>query len=241
MYSVNFKKVIFIGNATFITRNQIATGIAILIYAAGITGIIFFDRDFFIQLTPLGLLLMLLLLFYTQQKINMEFFLFFLLCFTVGIVLEIPVTKAGILFGSYQYGNVLGPTLNDVPFIIGVNWFIIIYCTGITMQKVLNRIISRMSVALDGPPPALKTLSIVVDGAVLAVLFYWLMEPAATKLGYWKWNGDGPKFYNYACWFIISTLLLSVFHYCKFEKQNKFAVNLLLIQAMYFLLVKTFL
>ena len=85
-------------------------------------------------------------------------------------------------------------------------------------------------------------LSIMVDGATLAVLFDWLMEPAAVKLGYWKWLGNGEiPLYNYMCWFVISMLLLFVFHKLQFNKQNKFAVNLLLIQAMFFLLLRTFL
>ena len=37
----------------------------------------------------------------------------------------------------------------------------------------------------------MKALSVIIDGATLAVFFDWLMEPVAVKLGYWTWNGDG--------------------------------------------------
>ena len=73
-------------------------------------------------------------------------------------------------------------------------------------------------------------------------VFDWLMEPVAVKLGYWVWQGDGSiPMLNYICWFLISLLLLAVFHFAKFNKQNKFAVNLLLTQLMFFLLLRTFL
>ena len=66
------------------------------------------------------------------------------------------------------------------------------------------------------------------------------MEPVAIQLGYWKWSGDIPVF-NYACWFLVSLVLLLFFHFLKFDKENKFAVDLLLIQSMFFLLLRTFL
>ena len=85
------------------------------------------------------------------------------------------------------------------------------------------------------------TASIAVTAA-LAVLFDWLIEPVAVKLGYWQWKGDGSiPMYNYICWAVISALLLAVFHFCAFNKQNKFAIHLLLIQALFFLLLRTFL
>jgi bisanhydrobacterioruberin hydratase len=86
----------------------------------------------------------------------------------------------------------------------------------------------------------LKAISVIIDGATLAVFFDWLMEPVAVQLGYWKWNGAIP-FYNYLCWFMVSIVLLTAFHLLKFNKQNKFAVHLLMIQVLFFLLLRTFL
>jgi putative membrane protein len=202
----------------------------------------FFDKDFFIRATPINLLLMFLLLLYTQKKINGWMILFTLTCLLAGVGVEMIGTKTGWLFGDYKYGNVLGPTIKNVPYVIGVNWFIIIYCSGVTIQILLNKILDRLPFDAEHPRPALKALSIVADGATLAVLFDWLIEPVAGKLGYWQWHSIlGTPFYNYLCWFMVSSLMLIVFHFAKFEKQNKFAVNLLLIQAMFFLLLRTFL
>jgi bisanhydrobacterioruberin hydratase len=224
------------------SKFQAATAIAVLFHTIGIVGLLYFDKNFFLKSTPVNLLLMFALLIWTQQEKNRYFFLFLAICFLAGIGVEMIGINTGMLFGDYSYGNVLGYKVQQVPVLIGINWFIIIYCSGISIHTLLMKAIKRVSEADGKAPMALKALSVIIDGAMLAVFFDWLMEPVAVKLGYWTWNGDGSiPFYNYLCWFIVSILLLSVFHFAKFNKQNKFAVNLLLIQLMFFLLLRTFL
>jgi len=224
------------------TKNQIATAIAVLFHVIGLVGLLYFDKQFFLQSTPVNLLLMLALLLWTQTEKNKYFFLFLVSCFSIGIIVEMIGVHTRVLFGDYSYGNVLGPKVQEVPLMIGVNWFIIIYCCGISIHMFLMMIINRISADSGKSPMVLKALSVIIDGATLAVFFDWLMEPVAVKLGYWTWNGDGSvPFYNYICWFLVSILLLIIFHFAKFNKQNKFAVNLLLIQLMFFLILRTFL
>ena len=223
------------------TKTQIATGIAILFHTIGFVGM-FFNKDFFVATTPINLLLMAGLLFYTQEKINIGFLFFVALCFTVGIAVEIIGTSTGYLFGEYTYGKTLGVAIKNVPLIIGVNWFIIMYCCGVTVHTILEKLSSKLETMTGAPSPALKILSIISDGAMLAVVFDWIMEPAAIKLGYWAWLGDGEiPAYNYMCWFMISSLLILAFGLLKFSKQNIFAVNLLMIMMMFFMLIRTIL
>ena len=224
------------------SKSQVATAIAVLFHAIGITGLLFFDQHFFLQSTPVNLLLMFVLLIWTQNEKNKYFFLFLLACFCVGMAVEMIGISTRMLFGDYTYGNVLGFKVQKVPLLIGANWFIIIYCSGISIHTLLMKAINSISADTGKNPMALKAVSVIIDGATLAVFFDWLMEPVAVKLGYWVWNGDGTiPFYNYLCWFLVSILLLSVFHFLKFNKHNKFAVNLLLIQLMFFLILRTFL
>ena len=224
------------------TKIEIATAIAVLFHIIGLVGLLFFDKTFFLQSTSINLLLMFALLLWTQHEKNIYFFLFLIVCFCVGIAVEIIGINTKILFGDYTYGNVLGYKVQHVPLLIGVNWFIIIYCCGISIHTLLMKAINSISADTGKKPMVLKALSVIIDGATLAVLFDWMMEPVAVKLGYWTWNGDGSiPFYNYICWFLVSILLLVAFHFAKFNKQNKFAVNLLLIQLMFFLLLRTFL
>ena len=225
-----------------VTKFDIATAIAVLFHTIGLVGLLFFDKAFFLAATPINLLLSFALLIWTQTNKNLFFLLFLIACFVVGIAVEIIGINTGILFGDYTYGNVLGPKVQHVPLLIGINWFLIIYCCGISIHTLLMKAINRIAADTGKNPMALKSLSVIIDGATLAVFFDWLMEPVAVKLGYWVWNGDGSiPMFNYICWFVVSLLLLTIFHLAKFNKQNKFAVNLLLIQLMFFLLLRTFL
>jgi putative membrane protein len=224
------------------TKYHVATSIAVLFHAIGVTGILFFDKSFFIQTTVINLLLMFALLVWTQNEKNLYFLLFFGAVIFLGIAVEIIGVNTGVFFGEYRYGNVLGYKINKVPVIIGINWFVIIYCSGISIHTLLVKAINRIASGTGTKPMTLKAISIIIDGATIAVFFDWLMEPVAVRLGYWQWGGDGSvPVYNYLCWFMISTLLLAMFHFSKFNKQNKFAVNLLLIQLMFFLVLRTFL
>jgi putative membrane protein len=102
--------------------------------------------------------------------------------------------------------------------------------------------ISKLPPEANRSPKRLRVISIILDGATLALLLDLLIEPVAIKLGLWKWGGDGTvPFFNYLSWFFVSALLLTIFQFCNFNKLNKFAVNLLLIQAMFFLILRTFL
>ena len=224
------------------TRYEVATAIAILFHGIGVVGILYFDRDVFLKATGINLVLMFFLLLYTQKKINRSFLLFVVCCFVTGIIAELIGTRTGWLFGKYEYGKVLGPGIEHVPFVIGINWFIIIYCCGVFIHTLLTKILEQLSVQTGKPQPVLKLASIIVDGAMLAVLFDWIMEPVAANLGYWNWVGfTGVPLYNYISWFIISSILMAAFHFFQFNKQNKFAVNLLLIQMMFFLVLRTLL
>jgi putative membrane protein len=206
------------------TKYQVATAIAILFHTIGLIGLLFFDKTFFLQSTLINLLLMLILLVWTQTRKNGWFSFFLMSCFFIGMGVEMIGVQTGILFGNYSYGVVMGYRVLDTPLILGVNWFIVVYCSGMSVYTLKIKF---------------KAIPIILGGALLTTFYDWLMEPVAVRLGYWRWNGDGSiPVYNYVCWFLISGLLLSIFHVGKFEKLNKFAVNLMLIQLLFFLLLR---
>ncbi len=200
-----------------ISKYQLATAIAILFHVIGLVGFLFFNSTAFVATTPLNLLLMAGLIFYTQPQKNTAFYTFFAICVVVGIAVEIIGTRTGLLFGNYSYGSVLGPGIQNVPFIIGINWFIIMYCCGATVHLFLQHITAKLAEKTGKPSQTIQVLSVIVDGATLAVFFDWLMEPVAIKLGYWQWHGNGEiPLFNYVCWFLISMILLFVFKSCHF-------------------------
>jgi bisanhydrobacterioruberin hydratase len=223
------------------SKAQIATLIAVVFHTIGLVGILFVKHPFFINATPFNLLLSFALLIYTQPQKNIYFYMFMLTTIVVGILVEIIGVNTALLFGEYSYGKVLGVQIKNVPLIIGINWFIVMYCCGISTQTLLQKALSKMPQDVVTTPKSIKAISVIIDGATIAVFLDWIMEPVAVKLGYWQWKLDVIPFYNYVCWFVISVGLLTVFHFCNFTKQNKFAIHLLLIQAMFFLLLRTFL
>ena len=225
-----------------ISKNQVATAIALLFHFFGMIGILFWDKNLFINATPLNLLLMFGLLVWTQPEKNKAYLLFAVLTMLIGFLVEVMGVNTALLFGDYTYGEVLGPKQWGVPLIIAFNWLVIVYCCGISTHTMLMKALHAVAKKDKQPPKSLKALAVILDGAALAVLFDYVMEPVAVKLGFWQWNPNGViPVYNYVCWFVASAGLLTLFHFSGFNKQNKFAINLLLINGMFFLLLRTFL
>ena len=220
--------------------NNIATAIAIVFHTIGLVGMLLGNAKYFASLSSLNLLLVFILILLTQQQKNKSFYVFMTAAILIGFGVEVIGVHTGWLFGNYHYTSQMGYAVFNVPLIIGVNWFIVTYCSGMSIKAFQNKISAKFPEASLESSKKIKFVSVVLDGALLAVLFDWLMEPVAVKLEYWLWEGDIP-FYNYLCWFVISSLLLWIFEKSGFEKRNKFAVNLLLIQSMFFLLLRTFL
>jgi bisanhydrobacterioruberin hydratase len=223
-------------NKTFLSfsgtsaRLKYATVVALIVHLTGAVGILFFNTKFFISITPLVLLMNSILLFWTQTDKNHGFIIFFLLSFVIGIVAELIGVNTGWLFGNYRYSETWGIQVKGVPLLMGVNWFVLAYCSGVCIhllfhsQSVGKRIRLRLRVSGIG------TYSTVTNGALLATFFDWIMEPVALRLGYWTWadNGNIPGM-NYISWFAVSVILLFIFQQLHFEKHNVFAVHLMLI------------
>ena len=214
-----------------------ATAIAILFHLIGLLGILYSENSFFLQATSFNLILMIVLLFYSEGRIRKSFIIFFIISFVLGFIVEIIGTQTGWLFGNYKYGDILGINFYGVPLLIGINWFLVMYGSG-----VLTTLMAGKFQAYQQVPGKLKLVALALDGACMATLFDWLMEPVAVKLGYWTWTANGAiPLFNYGSWFLISFVLQLVYHLTIKEGSNKFAMHLLLVQAMFFLLLRTLL
>lgn len=222
---------------------QFAAGIALIIHAVGVVGMLYFDRTFFASLTPYNLLLSLALLLWTQTGKNRHFYLFFMVCFVTGIVTEYLGVNYQLLFGHYQYGTPLGWQVGGVPLLIGVNWFTVMLCSGVTVQTLLNGIWNQLRQPHQLPRINVGRWAIVLDGALLATAFDWLMEPVAVQLNFWTWagGGDAIPLSNYLTWFFVSAGLLYLFRHLSFPKTNQFAVHLLVIQSLFFFILRIWL
>ena len=225
-----------------INKSSIALFVALLFNVSGLIGITFTPyKNWFIQNTPLNLCIMFALVIWVQEKKNSTFFAFVFTCFFTGMIAEATGVHTGRLFGFYSYGSVLGYKMLQVPVLIGVNWFLVIYGAAMIMQRMDDWMKRKYEDAGIKMAPWLSILSFVMDAALLTTFFDWLMEPVAVKLGYWRWDNDVIPLYNYLCWYFISVVLLTVFRMMRFHKHNLFAVHLFIIQALFFLALRTFL
>jgi putative membrane protein len=223
-------------------KNNIALSVAILFHVCGAVGIICTPyKKWFIHNTPFILFVMTVLLVLTQKEKNIAFSFFLLLCYATGLLAEMIGVNTGYLFGNYKYGTVLGPKIYGVPWLIGVNWFIAVFCSGNIIFRLNEWLYKKLPTDMR-PSHAVQLFSFVIDAALLTTLFDYVLEPSAIKLGFWKWlpNNSIPV-YNFGCWFIISGALLTVFRLLRFDKHNQFATHLFIIQILFFLVLQTFL
>lgn len=199
-------------------------GIAFLsiIYLVGIVGILWHVSDQFILLTPVNLLvsLTIVLLFHPEWQRATAIILF--VSYLVGFGAEWFGVQTGLLFGEYRYGPVLGPQWQGTPFMIGINWMLLVYCSGITV----NHLIPYRSWWTRG-----------ILAALLMVGLDLLIEPVAMELDFWQWAGGLIPLQNYVGWFIVALPLTLTFARWHRGVHNKVAVALFLWQFLFFLIL----
>jgi len=198
---------------------RIAIGITILFHLVGLVGLSLpVSKELFLQIVPFHLLLMFGVIVLSHHKLNSSFGIFILLIFWLGFLAEWVGVHTGWLFGNYAYDSTLGLKLSGIPLMIGVNWFLLIYATGVAMQR------SRLK----------SVFFRVMAGAALLVLLDVLIEPIAIKFNYWHWNSPGIPLKNYVCWFLVSAIMLYAFELFRFKRQGIAAVVLLLTEFVFF-------
>jgi putative membrane protein len=204
-------------------RLFVSTIILVIIHIAGIIGIHSPLKDLFLMLTPFNLIMCITLLFINHSTFNKSFFLFCFITFFISFFIEVAGVRTGIIFGNYAYGQTLGLKALDVPIIIGANWMMLIYCVGVICNKIKTSVI-------------LKSLI----GSSILVVFDYVIEPVAIKYNYWTWNHSNVPLQNYVGWFVVSFLLLLLFNFLNFTKNNKLAQSLFIIQFVFFILLALF-
>jgi len=198
---------------------RIAIIIIILFHLVGLVGLsVPATRRLFLSIVPFHLLLMLAVIILGHHKLNSRFGLFILIMFWLGFIAEWVGVHKGWLFGNYAYDGTLGLKLSGIPLMIGVNWFLLIYATGVTMQR------SRLKSAFFR----------IITGAGILVLLDVLIEPVAIRLNYWHWDTGSIPLKNYACWFLVSALMLYLFEVFRFKRQSIAAPVLLVTEFVFF-------
>jgi putative membrane protein len=196
----------------------------VIFYTVGTVGILLPEyRNTMLTLSPMNLLISFGALLLSRKNNFLPFLLMLVLCFVVGIAVELIGTKTGLLFGDYAYGQNLGTKFMGVPWIIGLNWGILIVCTA--------SVVHRLKVGL---------LAKAILAATLMTALDFLIEPVAIESDFWSWkNGEIPIF-NYICWFVIALPLQWINFKLKAVESNKVANGLLIMMTLFFLILNIF-
>lgn len=201
-----------------ISRLTIAKIIVVALHVVGIIGLSLPEyRWLFLLLTPYQLLSTMILILVFHRGWNDAFPIFAAAAFWIGFGSELIGIHTGYLYGDYVYGASLGPKLWNVPLVIGVNWFVLVYLTGAVFHK---------SIPNDYYAAFL--------GAVSMTALDYVMEPVAVALDFWSWKFDIIPGENYLGWMGVSFLIHLIYRKIKFEKENQLAAFLLVALIVFF-------
>ena len=131
-----------------------------------------------------------------------------LLALTIGISLlfESAGVASGVIFGSYQYTDDLGSMfLGQVPYIIPVAWFMMIYPSLIVALRIVPTRRKRR----------IWVLLVAAVGGLAMTAWDLALDPVMVSLGFWEWHDGGPYFgvpvWNLIGWFLTSFIILALF------------------------------
>ena len=113
-----------------IPKTTVAIFLIWLFHISAIIGISMGNHDWFVGKTPINLLLCLALFIWVFPIDSFRKWIAFVLFFSGGMLAEWLGVNFGLLFGDYAYGQNLGPKLDGVPFLIGVNWALLTFVIG---------------------------------------------------------------------------------------------------------------
>jgi len=140
-----------------------------------------------------------------------------LFAFLAGFTAEWLGTNTGWPFGEYSYGSILGPALWNTPLLIGFNWLLLTYVVRVWLLQL--KITSWLSVLF---------------GAVILLVYDYLLEPVAIFSKMWTWANGTPPLQNYAGWMGLSLLILAIYQLTDFRPRNRMAPWILLFQSLFF-------
>lgn len=199
-----------------ISRSKIAISILWLFQLSGIVGILLGFEEWFIEKTPVNLIVQLGLLFWVFSILDSKKIGLFVLLFTLGMLAEIIGVNTSYPFGEYYYGSNLGPKILGVPYLIGCNWAILVFISASLAKKLTS-----------------KSWLQALFGAVLMLSLDIPLEIIAPKFDFWHFS-QGVGINNFISWFLIAFLLHLLSIPFKIEGKTSFSAHFYTSQLLFF-------
>jgi len=218
-------------------KDSDTTKVLLWVYGVGLAGMLVpFTHDLFVLITPLNLLFAATFLFWRNNP-GKRVIVTGIFIFITAFIIEAYGVNTGRIFGSYSYGKTLGPSLWKTPLIIGLNWFVLIYCTNAIARQLWSMMQHNDS---DKKTRLVEGAFVITSGSLLMVLYDLLLEPAAMRLDMWSWDGSNIPLLNFIAWFCISLVYHLVFRIWGEGKLNSRALLLFTVQLLFFAVIDLF-
>ncbi len=139
--------------------------------------------------------------------------LFFVLTVVISFIAEEVGVRTGLVFGRYYYSDMLGPKLSNVPVLVPLGWFMMIYPSWVVAQSLLRGVDVRR-------PFGAVTLALL--SALVMTGWDMVMDPPMAAAHNWVWLDGGPHFgvplHNYFGW-VLNTFVI----YLAFDTVDRLA------------------
>lgn len=185
---------------------------------SGILGILSERSDWFLELTPLNLMLYLAFIVWNTEKLNLQFIYAFLIPFFIGFITEFLGVNYGLIFGSYEYGENLGYKIGGVPIMICVNWAVLTFVTADISKFIHKNIWIRSFI-----------------GALLMMLLDLVIEVSAPRFDFWEFENEIVPLQNYIGWFVISFFAHLLFQQFSIKTDKRISVHIFVAITIFFM------
>lgn len=193
----------------------------IVFYSVGVIGMLIPSSfALFTRLIPFALLLSSAGLFFFHSEFNFKTKLIFTVICISAFIIETIGVNTGAVFGAYNYGKSLGLSAFDTPFIIGLNWLLLVYLSSSVMEK------TNLPVFIQVPAAAL-----------IMVVYDLIVEQVAPGLDMWHWIDNNVPIKNYIAWFVIALIFHVAIKIFRIKTKNRLAGLILICQTIFFLVL----
>jgi len=186
-----------------------------IVHISALIGLALGYEEFFLSKSPFTMLLLLALLVYYFPIDAPKTILLFLSFTILGIAVEWVGVHTRWLFGTYEYGANFGPKIDGIPYLIGVNWALLTFCSHQIARRFLN---NKWTISLLG--------------ALLMVVLDLFLEQICDYAGFWTFE-NGAGWFNYLCWFVIAYLLHLIAFAFKLKGDFKISIHLYIVQLIF--------
>ena len=198
-------------------KTNIYIGILWLFTISGISGILSSFSAWFLALTPLNLSVNFLIVIFCLTDQSYKVIQAISIPLILGFITEVMGVNFDLVYGSYAYGDNLGPKLLGVPFIICINWCLLTMVTADVAKRVVQN----------------KSLRILIGGFLMMFLDV-LIEISAPRFDFWEFKDGNVPLQNYIGWMVVACLAHMWYQSFKIETNSKISSHVLVCMFVFF-------